>query len=482
MATILSIVPVQAGHCGLVVVSGSDDGHRIVAAQSIELGRLVALADPVTGRDKRRDVTDEDLELLRVAIEYLVSLCGVTRIALENPSVKSLLASRVAKSIMGHATVPVEPVFSLWRNSLGDSADRRARCLSIARDAFGDESSEQLLYDSTKFAAALAAYVIGGGEVGAQKSDPKSVTVPGKVTLSIDAHKVPVESVTISEPGEPERTVVDYPPIDPDVSAGIDPGIRFNALAIGHGSKAPIRLLHLETFQVGIVVQLAKPRTVTCADGRSYQIKTKRVVTWEEVRRVAKEIVDQMRRYGVSRVTIEDASESYVHGDSTAQSLAAIGHALATEQKIAAAIDILADSYGIKVDHVLPVSWRAKLCKRWAGNMDGAKDIPRVVAMGYSNWPAESNDHTRDAGGILLYGHVPDSVKQLNQRGRTAAGSAIERLQESSAMVKVRKAATLERARAERGCKCTGKKHRKECPLHRSVTVPKWVQKALGSE
>jgi hypothetical protein len=159
----------------------------------------------------------------------------------------------------------------------------------------------------------------------------------------------------------------------------------------------------------------------------------------------------------------------------------AIGEALTIEQKLAMAIRVKAMALGIRVDHVLAVSWRAKVCKRLGPGGDGAKDIPRAVAMGFSNWPQTSNDHTRDAGGILLYGRTPDEAKRLTGKGRTSAASPIARLQESAAMIAVRKAALTERTRASQGCNCKSKKHRRECPLFKPK-VSDWVRRQLGNQ
>lgn len=493
---LISIVPICGGHCGIVVAVESDGAYRIVEARSIEIGHLVALPEVIGGRDKRRDISDDDLVALGVLVASMVNHHGVTRAIVENPSKKSQVATRVAEQILfalSMDSVTVEPVFSLWRNALGEPQNRRANCRLSAIAAFGEECEARLEYDSIRFAAALAAYVLGGGEQVAQKSFvPRAVA--GTVELPETPESAVVEndrySMTVSRkaPDGGEELLADSGPVlDPEVSAGIDVGIRFLGLAIARGKLAPLRLLHLETIDVGETVQLAKPKTIECANGRSYQITTKRVVTRENIHEVSRRVIEILREYGVSKVTIEDAYTVHpnMFGDINAHSLAAViatGAALLTEQKLAMAIEVRAmDTLGICVDQVFATSWRAKVCRRLGSGGDGAKDIPRAVAMGFSNWPQTSNDHTRDAGGILLYGRIPDESKRLTGKGRTAAASPIARLQESAAMIAVRKAALTERARASQGCNCKSKKHRRECPLFKPK-VSDWVRRQLGNQ
>lgn len=490
---LISIVPICGGHCGIVVVYTTDGVHRIVDAQSIEIGSLVALPENIGGRDKRRDITEADLLHLGVVIRDTVHRFAVTNAVIENPSKSSKVATRVDELILSSLeldSVPVEPVFSAWRNALGEPQNRRTNCRLSAIAAFGEECEARLEYDSIRFSAALAAYVLGGGEQVAQKSFVPKV-VAGSVDLPETPESIVAEnghySMTVSRktPEGGEEILADSGPVlDPGVSAGIDVGIRFLGLAIARGKLAPLRLLHLETIDVGETVQLAKPKTIECADGRTYQITTKRVVTRENIHEVSRRVIEILREYGVSKVTIEDAYTVHpnMFGDINAHSLAAsiaTGAALLTEQKLAMAIEVRAmDTLGICVDQVFATSWRAKVCKRLGPGGDGAKDIPRAVAMGFSNWPQTSNDHTRDAGGILLYGRIPDEAKRLTGKGRTTAASPIARLQESAAMIAVRKAALNERARAAQGCVCKSKKHRRECPLFKP-RVSDWVRRQL---
>jgi hypothetical protein len=337
-----------------------------------------------------------------------------------------------------------------------------------------------LTYDSTLFAAALASNLLFGAPedlIVRRERKPLELPAPGSVER-LDVAPEPCFDWRQLPTEEPVAPVYQSP-----TSAGIDPGSRYVALAIGEGTHAPLALRMLHTFEAGEVVQLAKPKVVQLALGGSYTITTKRVLTSANVRRLAKEVVSAMVARNVILLTIEHVDDVHVNGERP-ESASAIATHLVRNMWVATEIAVRAEHAGIEVRRVSASTWRAKVAGSASAGADRDERIPIALREGFSNWPAETNEHERDAGGILLHGALPESVTKLRERNTRVTLSTDRKRPKmadlSDEAKEVRRAKDREAsarrkeerhaARSKAGCSCPGKKHLVACPLSKSGT------------
>ena len=487
LGKILSIVPYVNGYCGAVVVDCSAVPPHVVDALSIPTSVLVDLPEGSGRLNKKRELDPLVTEQLKDSIAAMVEGYRPDRTLLELPKAASLLQSAITEAIQSVLGEQHEPVSSLWRRGIGELPLRRENARRSVAGSFAEGALERLTYDSTLFAAALASNVLFGAPediVTRRERKPLELPVPGPVERPaapnepcFDWRKLPTE-----EPAEPT-----YPA---PTSAGIDPGSRYVALAIGEGERAPLALRMLHTFEAGEVVQLAKPKIVQLALGGSYTITTKRVLTTANVRRLAQEVVAAMVARNVKRLTIEHVDDAHF-SDGNVEAASAIATHLIRNMWVETEIAVRSEQAGIEVVRVGASTWRAKVAGSASAGADRDERIPIALREGYSNWPRETNEHERDAGGILLHGALPESVTKLRERNARVPVSAGRKRSKMSDLSDEAKEARRARdreasarrkeerhaARAKAGCRCEGKRHLGSCPLaKRNAKVTEYLE------
>jgi hypothetical protein len=124
---------------------------------------------------------------------------------------------------------------------------------------------------------------------------------------------------------------------------------------------------------------------------------------------------------------------------------------------------------GIEVVRVRNSTWHARVLRGLSGiKIEGAgahsELIPSSIRAGFSNGPQTSNEHERDAGGILLYGVIPaESLTVAEVREKRPHSPPTP---EAKAIASEKRLAKKTAERAAAGCSCPKTKHSRGCPLY----------------
>ncbi len=218
------------------------------------------------------------------------------------------------------------------------------------------------------------------------------------------------------------------PPTGPRV-AGVDPGSGDLAVCVAEPG-APLRFVEARTYDV-------------------------RAVTDDKLPAWLHDVTAWLRSLGVARVVLEKVTGVYGHG---ALVHAAKATAIANTQRILGVLVgwLLAESFD--VDMVTESTWHAAAVPGRRTKRQRVGDLLPALETAYGGtWPTKSNEHVRDAGGIILADIMPKKKKTSGPRSKVKGPH--------KSHVKARAARDAKRAAS--GCTCRGRSsHAKACPAY----------------
>lgn len=198
------------------------------------------------------------------------------------------------------------------------------------------------------------------------------------------------------------------------IRLGVDPGSAHVGLVITAGDAVPLRLLHRETIEVGTVVPLATPRTGVRRDGTPWTMSHHRVITGEDVARIASRCVELAREHGVERVLTEHVNDVFLRDfpeRSHTSRATCINRATWVEGEIRGELRAL----GFDVaEGIRMVSARARVRPARGATATG---LPAAIQAGIDGWPERSGEHERDAAVLCLYDVLPPRVSGRRKLG-----------------------------------------------------------------
>jgi hypothetical protein len=255
----------------------------------------------------------------------------------------------------------------------------------------------------------------------------------------------------------------------------VDPGARWQGIAVTVGDAEPLAALHLETRELGRVVPLPRPKKKTRRDGSEYIITERRAVEWPDVVALADAVVALAREYGCTHATVEHAREAYTTGDGKAAGAQA--HGIARTAEAGGVIAYALGTAGMTVRRPMVSTVRARVAGRADVKGDARKGLVGVaVATRIHGWPADTDAHMRDAGALALWDVLPPPAPPAAPRpARARPGTAVKRVLSEEAAERHRKCSREREARlaAERraekiaaGCIGCRSRHRRECPMY----------------
>lgn len=493
--TIASIISYSNGWLGFVVIEAPDEGNdsrsRITYADTFEACALEALPEvSAFGKDKRRVFDDAHREAIKTQLGTLLLAYRPERIICEVPSIRSILAVKVAEAILEYLAdytkangIPdVERVPSSWVGRYGGPIGTRDVMRQAVVAHLDLDEGVGLLYDGTLKAAAMAAAIIFGTDDVELAPRIRRAHGTGNKATRIDCptfEAATVEPIALElvEPGEieedPELEKLVTPAVG-KIVAGLDSGSRSLAIAIGQGNSRPVTLRYLRTFEVGESVPLLKPKVIKYAGGVEHTVTTKRVLSADFVSALADEVVRILVQYKVERLIVEHVDSVHISAEQVKAS-SSIATALIRTVWLATEIAVRARFAGIEVVRVRHISWIAKVCGKLRDE-DGERMLTEAVAEAVKDWPRGTNEHEYDAGGIMVYGVLSEeevTVVAEKREKKEAVKAAMKYPRKSKVQI--------ERERREAaGCRCATK-HQNTCPLYQpSRKMPAWAAKALG--
>jgi len=265
--------------------------------------------------------------------------------------------------------------------------------------------------------------------------------------------------------------------------AGIDPGSGKLALVISDTSKPP-RVIHRTTLSVGEQVPLKKPRVIKRGE-REVTLTHRHSLTPEMVDRLAADVVKILTDFGVTRLAIEHIDTVHIPKDNPSAA-SSIGTAINKTAWVDCSIRIAARSAGIAVEHVNAQTWRAYVVPiRERKGGDGADRLATAVPAGFANWSSDSNEHERDAGGVVLWmlreiaAAKPAKARRAKPEREGKYRSQVrKRPSRAEGQADASRQRALERAAEKRiagGCLCgeNVRRHRTECPYGELLRLEK---------
>ncbi len=296
-----------------------------------------------------------------------------------------------------------------WRRDVG--AAHWARVAAACLDGFTNWPTTA--HGVTREAGAMLLWWRAQAE---QRTAPLSFVGPVRITPSADLSSVP--------------TLVCAPTIPVSVSfqvgtvrAAIDPGSAWLAVVVARGDAPPLSLVAAETFEVGAMVPLAKPRTVTRSDGTTSQVTHRRSVTSEHVTTIASGVLALLQLHDVRRVVVEHVD--HVHLAESKAHSSRMATDLVRSAWVEGAVSERLRAHGIDVATVASASWRARIAPRVADGSTADQRVDVAVRAGFVDWP-RSNVHARDAAGLCLYDATPIPERKARQRVRSS-GAKVKR-------------------------------------------------------
>lgn len=492
---IVSIIPYSNGWLGFVVIKHNhEDRSQIIYADTFETCGLEILPEIIEGKDKKRIFDIEHWVALRSQLDILLLAYRPERILCEVPSIKSVLAVKIAEAVLAHLETytnehdcqEVERIPSNWIGQYGGPIGTRDTMRQAVAAQLDWDDSVELKFDGTLKAAAMAVYhVFGVGDIELTprvhrgRTQGTRLARPDCPTFEVaPVDTVVLETTEAMEPTEEnEPTAPVTAPVKGRIVAGLDSGSRSLAIAIGQGDTRPVALRYLRTFDVGESVPLLKPKIIKYAGGVEHTVTTKRVLSAEFVTRLADEVVRILLQYKVERLIVEHVDSVHISAEQV-KAASSISTALIRTVWLATEIAVRARLAGIEIVRVRHVSWVAKVCGKLRDE-DGTRMLPEAVAEAVTGWPRGTNEHEYDAAGIMVYGAVVNeemavSVEKLEKKEQAVRNKPVMQYPRKS-----KEQINRERREAA-GCKCTTK-HQKGCPLYKpSRSMPAWAAKALG--
>ncbi len=484
-------VPYASGYAGLVIADDSTDPPRVVLAQTWPVGRLVPVPDAIEGQpDKRREVSPGDIQTIAGIAVGALTHAGARSVTIERSD--SPIQTQIGQALERRCSdIGIETrtiAADAWRRLAGSRVELAPLCARsfagwpILRLGAGLLAWAGALWLACRPSPvdALAVNVEGGnhGEVSADQllvrpSVWEQCLPSARVEVRADAPELgePVRREARGDSGELRALPV------AGRDAGYDPGSAHPALVIAEGSTLPLRLVCKPvTLAAGGMVLRAKPirRTRVDADGteRTWIETHRRSVTADHVDAHASEVLALLLAHGVKRLFVEHVEHVRLEG-LKAGLASAIATALNQARWLEAVVIERCRVAGIKVIMVTRQQWVSRVVKRVKGAKgpeQEAQILPSIQA-GFSNWPDESDNHQRDAGGVLLYSFtpIPDNRRKRKPREprlRVVTGPTKEQLAECAERVRLAKEKRAKRAAKDERCTCPpGKgRHRRECP------------------
>lgn len=182
------------------------------------------------------------------------------------------------------------------------------------------------------------------------------------------------------------------------IRIAIDSGSVKVGVVIADGDTLPAQALHVETIEVGELVELAKPK-----EQPGGKIQThRRSVTSEHVEAIADKLRDLALKHGVTRAIFEHVERVYMNPASPAAHSSIATHMSRTAW-IEGQVSGTLRAAGIKVDTIQRATWRARVLPKRVGRggENSAEHLPGVVRASFSNWPG-GDEHAEDAAGVLV--------------------------------------------------------------------------------
>lgn len=268
--------------------------------------------------------------------------------------------------------------------------------------------------------------------------------------------------------------------------AGVDPGSAHIALCIAEGSQLPLRVHHVETFELRERVKLPKPKK-----RKGKLVEYEHRFDESRVDDIVDKLVSRLVAEGVRSLVLERMLFGYPSENKSRAALQ--GTELIRTMYVATIIRERAKAAGIDVVMLDARTWRAVLKTKERGPKDETEqarfersqkykvEIGKIIRSQFENWPAQSNDHERDAGGLCIALRSQqakeatrlEEARQLEQKKsekQIAKGTALKARKQSSGPKRPTPKEAIE-ARKAAGCQCHGKKHVGKCPLAKK---PKW--------
>lgn len=479
MTATLAICPLYAGFCGICIA----DGPHVLYAQSHAVGTLTETPD--SDRTHRRDVTHADVFSLNDLVRSLCQTHGVTELVIEravDPGPKQkgdgVNAGRsqwIADVIADWARVAgleCRVVPSTWRR--GSSKERMGSLLAGYSDW-----PESATYQVIRAAGALLMFA-GGAKLPAAPKRRRGDTSPARKKEVTDAPlDAPVAGGNPSPAtagGETDTAPGSGGPFTPpapaityrgraDRVAGIDPGSRYVGVCIAEGTAPPLRALYVATFEIGEQVALAKPKTHTREDGRSWEQTHRHKVLPAHVVGAGAHVLALLDEWDVGTVVVEAIENAWLPDISPAAKMA-MTHALIVTGKVEQQIAALAVASGRRVLHVQRATWAGKVAPRKRGTVGGASSDARVaeaVRAGFVGWSGD--EHAADAAAVCLWHMIPAEV--VVPREKRVAGAKVPGGARTRWNAKARR--ELVAKRREDGCTCPPEKgkgrHPRDCPV-----------------
>lgn len=480
---ILAVSHYDGGWLGLAVLTHDGERYDLTWADSFLAAELFDLENPLPGRkDKIRTVTDVTRGNVTDAITEAVTSHDVTRVIVEIPPKKGDVLRAIFDATLEQlAVLGIEPELMpcKWRMEFGNGQGRIDGVKASVAKHLGQTALDLIKFNVCLYSAALAAYLLYGSPevVAVTIRKPRVIELPPSAVSAIEDDPDGADGVSVAEcpGGAPVAAPVAsrrLPDPTGPVTAGIDPGSRFVALAIGEGDCAPLLLRHLKTYEVGETIERKTPKIIEYASGAKHVIRTRRVMTQASIDRAVAEIMAELTAHRVTRLVIEHIFDAHITGDQAAAT-SAIATALIQTMWVARDVACAARTAGIDVTLVRASTWRSRVAGKGSHGGDGAERIPAAVAAGFVNWVNDSIDHERDAGGVLLFGVIPEEI--THAKVEHAPRKKREKTPEEKLARKERLLAERIAKRAELGCSCSGNKHSRGCHLY--GLAPKTVLK-----
>ena len=432
-----------AGYCGLVIAEGDTLPLDVKTAQSFEIGRLVPASNPTERKDKRRELTPDDLRVVSDRICSLVREAGAEKVYVAPGAVGDSVAAA-----LGEVAV---------RSSYVGTREPR-------HDYVNWRPSDT--YRNLRAAAAILAYHVelGKSPVARRRYDVSPAPVSA-VSTPPSVQEVSTPNVETQVPPREEAKAAPLPPVVQGEwpRMGIDPGSSHVGLVIV-GSDG--RVLHRCTLDVGHNELLPKPKVIKRFDGTSYEKTTTHVVSVVDVENLIADIDELVEKFQVQKAVIEWITNARVSSPNPALA-ASIATQIARSQWIGGGVHLwLRAKTDVTVELVTQKIWSTRVTGTTSKGRRGA-----IALTIESKWPEliGDNEHVRDAAGCVLYTMTPEPEKRVREARKAAAeGKPVRRAHHTSEGKSAwheARAAERKSAREAAGCKCGPGPHRKGCPL-----------------
>lgn len=274
-------------------------------------------------------------------------------------------------------------------------------------------------------------------------------------------------------------------------TAGLDTGDRWVSLTIVEGDTLPLGLVFSDTFSIGSMQPLAKPRKRRIRDESFEFVTHHHVITRDDARECVNGILTLLRNYDVRRLRIEWFDKAHMDPKRSPQAHASTATRLAGTREIAARVEQAIEDRGIpiEVERVGRSTWAASVTGTARPEGAGKVEIEPAVRAAIHGWAPVSSEHERDSAGCAIH----DVLERLKTENPPEEKEARARLPRQKAepgaqpWEAIRKRERLEK-REESGCECPkgsdGKvhRHRAACLASKPSMKRGWAETKMGEE